>query len=126
MGTRPRTKASEEPKSHHRYGSSARPVGLSHAQVWSKVPRQRCRVLRTKEPPTTNPVPQKKSRATRPPGHTNPGLKLSTKKFLRSRVIGNCGSVSGNGVCSRSVAQAGRDFGLPQATSEPFFQAHSH
>src|SRR6266550_8515947 len=39
----------------------------------------------SKKPPTTNRVPQKEGSATRPPGHTNPGLNLSTKKSLRSR-----------------------------------------
>src|SRR6266581_1493126 len=70
------------PESHHGHGSPARPTGLSNAEVWSTVRRQRCRVLRATKPPTTNRVPQKEGSATRPTSHTSQPLNLSTSKFL--------------------------------------------
>ena len=76
-------------ESHHRDGPSARSTGLSNAEVWSAVRRQRCRVLRAKTPPTTNRVHQKEGCPTRPKGHTSPCMNPSIKKFLESRIIGN-------------------------------------
>src|ERR1700741_4339708 len=71
-------------ESHHRDGPSARSTGLSNAEVWSAVRRQRCRVLRAKTPPTTNRVHQKEGCPTRPKGHTSPCMNPSIKKFLES------------------------------------------
>ena len=64
------------------------PPGLSDAEVWSAVHRQRCRVLRTKKPPTTNRVSQKEGGPTRPTCHTSAYL---IKKFLESRTRPSCG-----------------------------------
>src|ERR1700758_5535491 len=75
-------------ESHHRDGPSARSTGLSNAEVWSAVRRQRCRVLRAKTPPTTNRVHQKEGCPTRPKGHTSPCMNPSIKKFLESRITG--------------------------------------
>ncbi len=77
------------PESHHRHGSSACPTGVSHAEVWSAVRRQRRGILRAKKPPTANRVRQKESRPTRAAGHTSPCLKLSLslKKFLEKLVV---------------------------------------
>jgi hypothetical protein len=58
-------------QSHHRHGAPPRPTGLSHAEVWSAVHRQRGGILRAKKPPTTNRVRQKEGRPTRPGGHTS-------------------------------------------------------
>src|SRR5262249_9301256 len=76
-------------QSHHGHGSPPSPIGLSNAQVRSAVCRQRCGILRTKEPPTTSPLSQKESRSTRPTNH--PRLN-DRKKFLESREIGNLGT----------------------------------
>src|SRR5260221_4241317 len=72
-------------KTHHRHGAPPRPTGLSHAEVWSAVHRQRGGILRAKKPPTTNRVPQKEGRPTRPAGHTSSCVNLPIKKFLESR-----------------------------------------
>src|SRR4029077_2386181 len=73
-------------ESHHRDGPSARSTGLSNAEVWSAVRRQRGRVLRAKTTPTTNRVHQKEGCPTRPKGHTSPCMNPSIKKFLESRI----------------------------------------
>src|SRR5260370_41810669 len=75
-------------ESHHRYGPSARPTGLSHAEVWSALRRQRRGILSAKKPPATNRLPQEEGRTTRPPGNSTPCLKLATKKLLESRITG--------------------------------------
>src|SRR5258708_21108459 len=72
-------------QSHHRHGAPPRPTGLSHAEVWSAVHRQRGGILRAKKPPTTNRVRQKEGRPTRPAGHTSSCVNLPIKKFLESR-----------------------------------------
>src|SRR5258708_2227680 len=80
-------------ESHHRHGSSLGPIGLSHAEVWSALRRQRCGILRTTKPPATNRVPQKEGGPTRPTARTSLSMR---KKFLESRtgstgrLIGNC------------------------------------
>src|SRR5258708_18792000 len=68
-------------ESHHRHGSSLGPIGLSHAEVWSALRRQRRGILRTTKPPATNRVPQKESGPTRPTARTSLSM---TKKFLES------------------------------------------
>src|SRR6266404_2307548 len=73
-------------QSHHRHGAPPRPTGLSHAEIWSAVHRQRGGILRAKKPPTTNRVRQKEGRPTRPAGHTSSCVNLPIKKFLESRV----------------------------------------
>src|SRR5262249_5135604 len=73
-------------QSHHGHGSPPSPIGLSNAQVRSAVCRQRCGILRTKEPPTTSPLSQKESRSIRPTNH--PRLN-DRKKFLESRKTAN-------------------------------------
>src|SRR5207302_9286847 len=77
------------PESHNRHGSAACPTGVSHAEVWSAVRRQRRGILRAKKPPTASRVRQKESRPTRPAGHTSLCLKLSLslKKFLEKLVL---------------------------------------
>src|SRR6266481_6421489 len=69
-------------ESHHRHGSSLGPIGLSHAEVWSALRRQRCGILRTTKPPATNRVPQKEGGPTRPTARTSLSMR---KKFLESR-----------------------------------------
>jgi len=88
-------------KSHHRHGSSPCPPGLSNAEVWPTVRRQRCGILRAKKSPTANRVPEKEGRPTRPTGHTSPCLKLPMKKFLESRITGDVGA--GTGLSGLSV-----------------------
>src|SRR4029077_11415882 len=72
-------------QSHHCYGSPVGPTRLSHAELWSAIRRQRRGILRTKKPPATNRVSQKKSNTTRPTAHTSSFL---IKKFLESRITG--------------------------------------
>ena len=71
------------PESRHCDGSSPGPTGLSNAQVWAAVRRQRRRILRAKKPPTTNRVPQKESSPTRPAGHSRPSLNYQQRSFWR-------------------------------------------
>jgi transposase len=58
-------------ESHYRHGSSSRSARLSNVEVWPAVRRQRCRVLRTKKPPTTNRLSQKEGSQTRPTARTS-------------------------------------------------------
>jgi len=71
-------------QSHYRHGTSPCPIGLSNAQVWSAVRRQRCGVLRTKEPAATNRVPQEEGSQTRSAGHTSLSLNYPSRSLWRA------------------------------------------
>jgi hypothetical protein len=74
------------PQSHHGDGSSVGPTGLSNAEVWSALRRQRCGILPTKKPPATNRVPQEESSPTRPTGHPSSCLNYQSRSFWISCV----------------------------------------